>query len=131
MLIPPPGPLSQPRLITCILINQLATPGLGSLLARRKRVGTCQLLLALTGFVLICAWMMQLFYGLAQWQLDGSRPQKSYDWLWIWGSILFGASWLWAFVTSCSLLRQARRSGLPPKIPVLPPPKPGAREGPP
>jgi hypothetical protein len=132
MPIRSPRPLTQQRLLTCIVINQLATPGLGSLLARRKVVGTCQLLLALAGFALITLWMVQFFYGIAIGELDGSLPRKSHDWMWSWGIIFFGASWLWAFVTSISLWRQAKTAGrgdstgIPPRITEPPPSEPGA-----
>jgi hypothetical protein len=115
-------PLTPQRLITCILINQLATPGLGSLLARRRRAGTGQLILALAGFGLIVAWMFKFFYGVALEELNPSVKPHSTDWLWQWGAILFGASWVWALVTSAALWRQAKQaspggdSRVPPRI---------------
>ena len=118
----PPPVLSQRRLIACALINQLATPGLGSWLAQRRWVGAGQMTLSFTGFLLICAWMLRFFYAVRVWQMDGSTPGPSPDWLRVWGFSLFGAGWLWALMTSIALLRQSARTsqppaGIPPKLP--------------
>ena len=118
-----PRPLTSNRLLVCILINQLATPGLGSLMARRKLSGAGQLTLALAGFFLVLFWMCRLFYDVTLEQIDQLGAQKPHNWMLTWGLILFGASWVWALVTSFGLWRQARecqqaeRAALPPRIP--------------
>jgi hypothetical protein len=104
----PSKPLSQARAIYCFVINQLATPGLGSLLGRRIFAGTCQLILAVAGFALLVGWMGQYFYRLWLQQSGEPSPGKSYDWLGEWGLAVFGAAWLWSLFTSISLLRQAK-----------------------
>jgi hypothetical protein len=104
----PPRILTSQRLLYCILINQLATPGLGSLLARRFVAGTGQLLLALAGFGLSTDWMLRLYYALIVQQLDQPEPPRAPDWMWTWGLGLFGAAWCWALATSVSLYRQAK-----------------------
>ena len=121
----PPRPLSQHRLLTSILINQLATPGLGSLLARRRFSGAGQLCLALAGFGLFMLWMLRVIDREILEALDESvtQPGHSHYWMCRWGLILFGASWLWALVTSLSLWRQANRSPTAtgsPAPPVIP-----------
>jgi hypothetical protein len=124
-------PLSRARAWTCILTNQAATPGLGSLMARRLWVGTGQLLLALAGSVLILGWMFQLFHRVFLQQLGDPVPPDSSGWMWKWGLLLFGASWLWSLVTSLSLWRQAKldevaeSNCIPPHLGDLPgqPPK--------
>jgi hypothetical protein len=124
-------PLSRARVWTCILTNQLATPGLGSLMARRVWAGTGQLLLALAGFVLIVVWFFEVmiqYYG----QVTGDVPARPVGWIGEIGAILFVASWLWALVTSISLWRQAESDEraelktVPPRMADLPgqPPKP-------
>ena len=82
-------PLSRARVWTCILTNQLATPGLGSLMARRVLAGTGQLLLALAGFVLIVGWMFELFHRVFLQQLGGPVPADSSGWMGKWGRNLF------------------------------------------
>ena len=104
----PPRPLTRDRLLVCILINQLATPGLGSLIARRIVAGTGQLLLALTGFGLIVTWMVRFFYAMMLQQMGKPVPPGPPDWMWDRGLAVFGLSWLWALVTSFGLWRQMR-----------------------
>ena len=119
-------PLSRARAWTCVLTNQAATPGLGSLMARRFIVGTGQLLLALAGFVLIMIWMFPLLHRVTMEQLGEPVPPKASGWMGKWGLICFGASWLWSLVTSLSLLRQAKADGpaetkpIPPRMTDLP-----------
>ncbi|MGA2786660.1 MAG: hypothetical protein ABSF60_03955, partial [Verrucomicrobiota bacterium] len=104
-------PISRARAWTCILTNLCATPGLGSLMARRVLAGTGQLLLALAGFVLIVGWIFELCYSVYLQQLGNPVPPDSSGWLWKWGLLLFGAGWVWSLVTSLSLLRQAKADG--------------------
>jgi hypothetical protein len=106
-----------------VLINQLATPGLGSVLARRFVAGIGQLTLACGGFALIMAWFVQHFAELyRQIQNLPSRP-PAYPWTGKVGVLLFLAAWLWAWITSLAILREARHA----KPPVLPVDPGGAR----
>ena len=117
-----PRPLTRNRLVLCILINQLATPGLGSLLAGRLVSGTGQLLTALGGFALILVWMVQFILNLMGSTTGGGESVHPDERLRKWGGILFGASWLWALATSLSLWRwrvkeEPRQGDVPPLIP--------------
>jgi hypothetical protein len=124
-------PLSHARIVSCVLVNLCATPGLGSLMARRAWAGTGQLLLALAGFVLIVGWMFELFHRLMLQQLGEPVPPGVSGWMGKWGLIFFGAGWLWSLVTSLGLLRQTKkdeptgRKPVPPRLADLPgqPPK--------
>ena len=78
------------------------------MLGRRIFAGTCQLILAVAGFALLVGWMGQYFYRLALQQLGEPSSRKSYAWLGEWGLVCFCAAWVWALVTSISLLRQAK-----------------------
>ena len=115
----PPTRRSKPKrshAATCLLLNQFATPGLGSLMVGRWFAGTGQLLLAVGGFGLLVAWFVQLsiqFYRMLA-SLPLTPPR--YPWLGKVGGLLFLAAWLWAWVTSLSVLRQARRES-PPRLP--------------
>ncbi len=60
-------PVSHARARNAALLNQLATPGLGSLLCGRWIAGAGQLALALAGCALILAWFfreMSAYYGM-------------------------------------------------------------------
>ena len=109
--------LSRVKARNCALINQLATPGLGSLMAGRYLVGTGQLLLAVGGAGFVIGWFVAVMAQTVQ-QLDGDAPPKSVAWLGEIGALLFAISWLWALVTSLSLLRHAQpeETRVPPKI---------------
>lgn len=103
-------PITLNRAISCGLVNQLATPGLGSFMGRRFKAGLGQLSLALAGFFLITSWMCALFYFQICEQLGKTPRLKPHDKWWQIGLILFVASWCWALVTSISLLREAARN---------------------
>jgi 4a-hydroxytetrahydrobiopterin dehydratase len=90
------------------LLNQLATPGLGSLFARRWFAGAGQLLLSIAGFALVMVWFVKLlmqYYG----QITGDVAVKPVGWIGLLGAALFALAWCWSLVTSFSLLRQASR----------------------
>jgi hypothetical protein len=110
------------RARNAVLLNQFATPGLGSLMAGRYVAGTGQLLLALAGFGLIAAWFVLVMMRLYdQINLDSSPEIGAYGRVGLSGAALFAIAWVWSLVTSISLLRHARVSeseleGAPPKI---------------
>ena len=111
-------PLSRTKARNNALINQLATPGLGSLLAGRYLAGTAQLLLAVTGFGCVVAWFFALMLQLFQ-QTDSETPAKSVAWLGELGALLFVLSWVWALFTSLSLLREANENPGPTPPPII------------
>jgi len=123
-------PLSRARAASCALINLAATPGLGSLIARRYVAGSGQLLLALAGFGLITGWMFELFYRLYLQQVGEPASAHSAGWMGKWGSICFGAAWLWALVTSLSVWRQAGAETSGP-VKSTPPPMAERKDKPP
>ena len=102
-------PLTLTHARNSFLINQLATPGLGSLMAGRYVAGAGQLLLALIGFGLVLAWFCVFFFQMYQ-QVDSDTAPKSVAWLGEAGAVIFLAAWLWSLVTSLSLLREAREN---------------------
>jgi hypothetical protein len=112
-------------------MQNLATPGIGSLKARRIFAGSCQLALAIASCVLICAWVAGWSYRIYLAQIDETIPQDSSGWLLKWGVICFGVSWLWALITCVSLVLQAKAAErknpqkVPPRLADLPdkPPK--------
>jgi 4a-hydroxytetrahydrobiopterin dehydratase len=107
----PPKKPSRIKARNAALMNQLATPGLGSLMARRWIAGTGQLLLALAGFGLVMVWFgeeMIQFYG----QISGNVVVHPVGKILMAGSILFSLAWLWSLFTSFSLLREASQVSL-------------------
>lgn len=117
------------------LINQCATPGLGSLMAGRWIAGSGQLALAVAGFVTFVVWFfkeMIQYYG----QITGDVQPHPVGWIGITGAILFVGSWLCAWVTSISLFLEARRNAAAERIGAIgstgapAPPEAGSRENP-
>jgi hypothetical protein len=89
-------------------MQNLATPGIGSLKARRIFAGICQLSLAIASCFLICAWVIGWSYRIYQAQIDETIPRDSSGWLLKWGVVCFFVSWLWALITCVSLVLQAK-----------------------
>ena len=105
----PRKPLSRATARNSALLNQLATPGLGSLLAGRIVAGIGQLVLAVIGFAMVLVWFVTViiqFYSL----INSDVKPRSATWLVLAGFGVFGLAWLWALATTLSLLREARRS---------------------
>ena len=98
-------------------MNQLATPGLGSLLAGRTLPGIGQLLLAITGFFMVTTWFVLFDIQLFR-QAMYDEPGRPIGWLGLCGAIFFGASWFWALFTSLSVRRSvsAENPAQPPLI---------------
>jgi len=106
------APLSPARARNCALMNQFATPGLGSLMARRLVAGSGQLAVFLVGFVMFVVWFvdeMRQYYAL---MFTDNQPHVRH-WLAFAGVGLCVLGWLWALVTSLSLLREAKRNEQP------------------
>jgi hypothetical protein len=103
--------LSHTNARNSALLNQLATPGLGSILAGRIMVGIGQLLLAVTGFALVIAWIITLLIQVYSLMDFNSQTQPhSVAWLGWAGFGVFALAWLWALVTSFSILREGREN---------------------
>jgi hypothetical protein len=116
--------LSPTKARNAALINQLATPGLGTLMVGRIGTGLGQLAIALIGFGFFLAWFVALlmqFYG----QIEGDVAVRPVGWLAQVGAGLFLAAWGWSLVTSISLIREARRNApaafadIPPRLPPV------------
>src|SRR5271156_6780655 len=100
-------PVSRAKARNAALLNQLATPGLGSLLCGRWIAGSGQLLLSCAGCTLVMVWFfkeMIPYYGL---MFSDEPPHLPGLKMLAEGTILFAVAWLWSAVTSSGLLREA------------------------
>ncbi len=114
-------PVKRSVAVNCLLVNQFATPGLGSLMGGRIIAGLVQLALSLVGFAFVVGWFIQIFMDLYRQITDLPPRPNPYPWLGGVGLVIFAAAWLLAWITSISLLREARqnapeKSSIPPKI---------------
>jgi hypothetical protein len=120
--------LSPSAARNCLLVNQFATPGLGSLMGGRVVAGLGQLALAIIGFGLVLFWFfktMKQYYSLMGEEIITTNV--SYARYAIAGFLFFAASWLWSLLTSFSIIRNAKTpippppGSVPPRITNVPP----------
>ena len=111
-LFSPKGkPLSRATAKNATLLNLLATPGLGSLVARRWIAGGGQLFLAVAGFILVVVWFFEEMIPYYRLMFGDVPPHLAGLKMLAVGAILFTLGWLWSAVTSLSLLREAAAAG--------------------
>lgn len=111
------------------LVNQFATPGLGSLMAGRWIAGMGQLLLAVAGFVLVVRWFFETMLQVYDQIVGDASPHSAAD-IGKTGAVLFIIAWFWALVTSVSLMLRAKSAeavvpqtgSSPPTVPPAKPP---------
>ena len=111
-------PLTRSAAWLCVMTNQLATPGLGSIVAGRVAAGLIQLAIAVAGFVLLMAWFFHLFKSVS-WADDLAEAMHPYAWMGELGLLLFVVSWILALASSIAILKEAKRkniSDVPPQI---------------
>ncbi len=112
------APLSRTAARNCILINQLATPGLGSVMAGRRMVGFGQLLLAVTGFALVCGWFILTVLNTYNGLKNDIEP-RPVGWVGGCGGLVFFAAWVWALFTSFQIHRSFKTAApgeVPPRL---------------
>ena len=115
-----PAPrLKRSKALNCLLVNQFATPGLGSLMGGRILAGIVQLGLALLGFGLVVAWFIGVFTKAYHDAMEQPGTSANYSFLGLAGFGAFACSWVLSWFTSISLLRNS----LPDEKPA-PAPKP-------
>ena len=97
------------RLQVAIILNQLATPGLGSWIAGHRIAGAGQLLVACSGFVIVLAdfghLLAALWHAVTGYAAASDAPvaiSKT-------GLTLFLAAWCWSGITSLQLYLELRR----------------------
>lgn len=103
------------RARVCVILNQAAFPGLGSLLMGR-RAGWAQAALMVTGFVLSMGFGLWYLWGLARSLRDPQWSEAAWNarcraalWALWWGLGLCGAAWLWALASSVDIWRREGR----------------------
>jgi hypothetical protein len=102
-----------------LILNLLATPGLGTWMVGKRVTGALQAGLALAGFVLVLVWFLSWAIAL----LHGSSAERmSYRGLGL-GVVVFVLSWCWGLISGLRVLRAAP--------PAQPPAAPTAAREPP
>jgi hypothetical protein len=108
----------------CAGLNQLAFPGLGTILAGRK-IGYVQAGLMVGGFLLATGFLLWYVFSAlcyaanAHWTEAAFKAQyEPFIWALRVGLILCGLAWVGALFSSISMLRAERRSSKTPAVPV-------------
>lgn len=98
-----------------VIVNQLACPGLGTILSGRK-VGYAQTTVMVAGFILSMGYMLWYIACLLRRfaHLDWTDAEfvalyRPYRWALFWGLGLCAAAWVWSGLSSLSILREAKR----------------------
>lgn len=105
----PPSPPSVNRAWYCLIINQAATPGLGTVWGGRAVVGRAQLAFALAGFFLLVFWIYRDVFQKSLREMMGESPLPPATAAANLGLVCFGLAWVWAWFSSVSILREAQR----------------------
>lgn len=90
-------------------------------MARRFIAGAGQLALAIIGSGLVVIWVAEAFYWMTMDMMGESSAHTAHDWMFRYGVILFGVSWVWSLITSVSLWSESRKvaqaeKNIPPKL---------------
>lgn len=103
--------ISHAKARNAALLNQLATPGLGSLIAGRWLAGIGQLLGFLAGFLFYCIWVFNRLGQYYSLMYSDAPPQNTMSSRIAWaGIILCVGTWFWSLATSISLMREASQA---------------------
>lgn len=110
----------RPPLWVCALLNQLAFPGLGTILAGR-RFGYPQAAIMVLGFVLVVGYLLWYLVCAARYVKNPSWTEAQFEstyrpYLWALydGVGMFLVAWIWALFSSLSMWRQRKAGSSPP-----------------
>ncbi len=114
----PSQPLSKrPPALVWAIVNQLAFPGLGTLMMGR-RVGYAQAAIMLAGFFLTMAFLLWYLVCAGRYATNPGWDEarfvslyRPYKWSLHWGLGLCAVAWVWALFSSLDMLRTSRRPG--------------------
>jgi hypothetical protein len=99
--------INRTKARNCALMNQLGTPGLGSLMGGKILPGIGQLALALAGFGLFIYWFVKMLGGVFAEQNDAAQSYAVWG---LSGGAAFAVSWFWSLATSLGLMRDAKKN---------------------
>src|SRR5258708_301867 len=107
-------PVTRSRAWVCVMINQLAFPGMGTVMAGR-RVGFAQAAILLAGFFFAIGFLFCSFtplFGLLA-HSEGGEGQyeqlyRPYAWAGLSGLALCVIAWFWALLSSLGILRASQ-----------------------
>ena len=107
-----PKPSKRPPAWLWVVVNQLAFPGLGTIMVGR-RVGYFQATIMVIGFVMVTGFLLWFIYCSVRYavnpiwtEADFTGRYRPYKWAVTWGLAFCAVAWLWALVSSIQILRE-------------------------
>ena len=115
----PPKPLNRSKAWACVAINQLAFPGMGTIMAGR-RSGYLQAAIMLAGFFLTMHFLLGCIMSIVQLIIHSQGGEvrygeiiRPYAGAGIVGLALCVTAWCWALISSIAIVRDATRPPQP------------------
>ena len=103
--------VSRQQARTCVIVNQLACPGIGTFMGGRRVAGLIQATMMIAGFCAVITWGVLQISAVYKFALDAraTEVKQPPGWLGIVGLALCVAAWVWALVSSFQILHESRR----------------------
>jgi hypothetical protein len=101
---------------TCFLVNQLACPGIGTIMAGRRVIGFVQAAVMIVGFCTVLAYFAMYLAALYKFAMDASATEAKWKamqppmWMIIGGFGLTAVAWFWSLFSSFQILHESRRN---------------------
>ena len=109
-------PPKRPSASLCAVVNQLAFPGLGTLMMGR-RVGYLQAAIMVAGFLLTMGFLVWYLICVGRFAVNSTWDEAHFTSLYrpykpslYWGVGLCAVAWVWALFSSIAMVRGSRKS---------------------
>lgn len=105
--------LTRQKAITCLVVNQLVCPGVGTIMAG-KRIGFVQAALMIVGFCTTLAWGLMYLSAAYKFAMNPFAREAEWKamqppfWMGVAGFGLCGLVWFWTLWVSLRLLHESR-----------------------
>ena len=106
-----------------VVVNLVAFPGLGTIMAKRW-TGYIQAGLTLAGFAVFMGYMLWYFAEMIRVASDISADMDAFRalarqrlWIVLGGLAIVAVAWVWSLFSSLAILREARARQAPPPLP--------------
>lgn len=106
--------ITRQKARTCLVVNQLVCPGIGTIMAGRRVIGSAQTALMLAGTCMVLAYGAMCLSAIYKFALDGYATEAKFRsmlpsrWIGIVGFALCGIAWFWALYLSLRILHESR-----------------------
>jgi hypothetical protein len=104
--------VSRQQARTCMIVNQLACPGIGTFMGGRHVTGLMQAAMMIVGFCSVIGWGLMQISAVYKFAFDARATEVAQPpaWLGIGGLALCVVAWFWALFSSFRILNESRRN---------------------